>query len=388
MNDLAQRYNYVQNILPEPAEVVRSIREKKVVPYQVEVQPGPLKGPLCWLKCPYCYGGAALDSGERLAPERYVTLMHELADGGVPKIVFAGYATDPLNYEFIHDLVEVAVNSRQIVGFHTKALQIGKPLMKLLTERQLADKSYFSISVDAGSDTVYNQVHGVRNMNAKLLTRVIKNIKDLTASRRAFDTRLDLSATYLINHLNCDRDEVLTAIDRLRDAGVDLIRFTFPQLPREGVQTALSDYVPGREAVEMMMVRLHSIIERENSRECQVVIRDMDKEFGTIDLQRSLPCFARFVFPSVGFDGWLYHCSESASLDFRGLALGNLAKSSFWDCYYNYDAEALECEIAKSCLGMDQAGCKCDRKEHGVNGTLLRHVDLAHEDLARVVNQS
>ena len=82
MNDLSQRYNYTQNIIPNPEAMITAIRNKTVIPYQVEIQPGPLKGPICWLKCPYCYGGAAKDSGERLQPQRYVEIMQELADGG------------------------------------------------------------------------------------------------------------------------------------------------------------------------------------------------------------------------------------------------------------------------------------------------------------------
>ncbi|MEZ4483741.1 MAG: hypothetical protein R2864_03815 [Syntrophotaleaceae bacterium] len=122
MNDLTQRYNYVNNIIPDPKEIRDGIRAKTTIPYQVELQPGPLQGPICWLKCPYCYGSAAADSGERLlAPQRYVDIMHELAAAAVAKVVFAGYATDPLNYEYLPDLVKIAVDSGQIVGFHTKA---------------------------------------------------------------------------------------------------------------------------------------------------------------------------------------------------------------------------------------------------------------------------
>ena len=85
---------------------------------------------------------------------------------------------------------------------------------------------------------------------------------------------------------------------------------------------------------------------------------------------RTLPCFARFLFPSIGFDGWLSHCSESAAPHFRELALGNLAERDFWDVYYDYAPADVEKLLADSAEKMCKTGCKCDRKEHVVNARL------------------
>jgi len=76
------------------------------------------------------------------------------------------------------------------------------------------------------------------------------------------------------------------------------------------------------------------------------------------------------VFPSIGFDGWLSHCSESAAPHFRELALGNLAERDFWDVYYDYDPAEMEAELARSAAAMCKTGCRCDRKEHIVNQRL------------------
>ena len=84
--------------------IIIKIINKTIVPHQVEVQPGPMRGNICWLSCPYCYGNTAIDTGERLSKERYLEIMDQIAEGGVNKIIFAGYATDPLNYENIEEL--------------------------------------------------------------------------------------------------------------------------------------------------------------------------------------------------------------------------------------------------------------------------------------------
>ena len=37
-------------------------------------------------------------------------IMEEIAAGGVRKIIFAGYATDPLNCGYMDDLIEIHTN--------------------------------------------------------------------------------------------------------------------------------------------------------------------------------------------------------------------------------------------------------------------------------------
>ena len=51
---------------------------------------------------------------------------------------------------------------------------------------------------------------------------------------------------------------------------------------------------------------------------------------------RSLPCFARFIFPTVGYDGWLYHCSQSSAPNFHKIALEVICQKVVLG-YYNYD---------------------------------------------------
>ena len=36
-----------------------------------------------------------------------------------------------------------------------------------------------------------------------------------------------------------------------------------------------------------------------------------------------------YLFPTIGFDGWLYNCSQSSAPNFRSTALGDLTKKIF-----------------------------------------------------------
>ena len=91
------------------------------VPYQIEIQPGREKGKaLCWMSCPYCYGGSAQNSGDRLSAKRYIEIIKEVSsgpNGRIEKLILAGYATDPLNYEHFDDLYECSLNHNFITGY-------------------------------------------------------------------------------------------------------------------------------------------------------------------------------------------------------------------------------------------------------------------------------
>ena len=370
--NLATRYSYRSKYYSDANELKTNILNKTIIPHQVEVQPGPIGGDICWLKCPYCYGNSAQDFGERLTPERYVESMAQIAEGGVKKVIFAGYATDPLFYQHIEDLVQVALDYNQVFGFHTKALNISERLAKQITMASIAPLSYFSVSVDAGYNETYNKVHGVAQSQAKLYDKVIANIGRLVEGRFKSNAPLDISATYLLNPLNNSSEEVLKSIHDLRDAGVDLIRFTFPQVPRGYSVSSNDPNIPTHEQITEYMKRLRPLIEKENNSQCQVLILDLDGMHDVYEVPRSLPCFARYIFPSIGFDGWLSHCSESAAPHFRGLAMGNLQEQDFWDVFYNYDVGDFKGGMDFSCEKMVNLNCKCDRKEHVVNSRLKK----------------
>ena len=76
-----------------------------------------------------------------------------------------------------------------------------------------------------------------------------------------------------------------------------------------------------------------------------------------------LPCFARFAHPAIGFDGYLYHCSESSSPDFHDMSLGDINTKNFWDLYYSYNSEKMKHDFNL----MNKNKCMCDRKLYIVN---------------------
>lgn len=365
-NSLVARYKFGANYITDYAVFKKQVLAKTIIPHQVEIQPGPAKSNLCWLKCPYCYGGSAHDTGERLSGKRSIEILEEIAEGGVDKVIFAGYCTDPLNCSYIDDLLDVAIKRRMIFGFNTKALHVSDRFLQLLSSSQIAAGSYFSASVDAGSNKSYNAVHAVPNKSAQIYDRVLENVMNIANARKRAGMPFDISAAYLINGLNNSNNEIIRFVTDFREAGCDLIRFTFPQLPRGKIGTEIPT-VPSAEECSQYRRRLQPLIEGLDSDACRVLLVDADHDHDIFRKARTTPCVARFVYPTVGFDGWLYHCSQSSSPDFRKMALGNLAECSFWDAFYNYDAALLENYFVECEKVMKETHCRCDRKEHLVN---------------------
>ena len=117
---LEDRVAYRTRYVDDPAALLAKIRAKTVVPYQIEAQPGRLQGrELCWMPCPYCYGvppRTLVSDSLRTAIEKIIRQTAKGPHGGVNKVIYAGYATDPLNYEHIDDLIETSIDLGQVVG--------------------------------------------------------------------------------------------------------------------------------------------------------------------------------------------------------------------------------------------------------------------------------
>lgn len=369
--DLVNKISYKVQYFNSADKLLEEVRNKTIVPRQVEVQPGRLTGrALCWMPCPYCYGGSSENNSDRLSPDRYLEIIRQTASGphgGVSKLIFAGYATDPLNYEHIDDLIEVAIQNGQAVGVHSKLIKVSDHLIGQLTKIENSDGNYITVSVDAGSSQAYNSTHGLPN-GAKLYGKVLENIRRLVTARNEHNAKLDISANYLITLSNASNEEAENAIRDLTEAGVDSIRFSFPQIPR-GFQSTKGTIIPTRKDVRSIYNRLQPLMQSYSGNKASVVLLDVDGD-REISEWRTLPCFARFIYPAISYDGFLSNCSQSAAPHFRDMALGDLKQRDFWEAYYDYDSANLGQFLHVQHEKMKKNDCRCDRKEHVVNGYL------------------
>ncbi len=363
---LEKSYSYSNTIIDDFEKFKNDIISKRIVPYQVEFQPPPssLKK-ICWLECSYCYGGSADDSkSPRMEKDLALRVLNEIAFGGVKKVIFAGYATDPLNSPYIEDLLKKSIDLNMIFGFNTKALRVSDKLIEQLSRKTIKDSSYLSLSVDAGSDETYNLMHSIKS-KARIYTRVVENAKRI----RQANENLDLSAAYLINKTNDDLKNIKKFIKDFKDAGFNFLRFSFLQQPKD--IKLCSTTLPNFKEQEKIKEKISDYLISQDSYECKVKLIDVDNEEKIFRKERTTPCFARFIFPTVGYDGWLYNCSQSSSPNFHSTAMGNLAERNFWDIFYEYDMSNQKDFFSNCSKKIKESGCRCDRKMHLANKAII-----------------
>ena len=359
MDKLKDRATYNAKYL-EYEEFAEKILSYTSVPYQIEIQPGREKGKaLCWMSCPYCYGGSAQNSGDRLSAERYIQIIKEVSsgpNGRIEKLILAGYATDPLNYEYFDDLYECSLNHNFITGIHTKLLKISKKFLNLVSQKNVRDESYISISIDAGFKESYNITHGITS-SVDILKKIYKNIQDIQDIKNKV---IDINTTYLLTVHNCSLEEISKSIEDLQSLEVDTLRFSFPQVPRKyDYKQKTNIFIENRSE---LIKEIKNLIKKKQNNKTFVSIVDPDSKYEINEL-RAIPCYARFAHPAIGLDGYLYQCSESSSPDFHDQSLGNLKDKNFWELYYSYNKEKVE----KDFKIMTKNGCVCDRKLFIVN---------------------
>lgn len=360
--NLERKYQFETNYIADIFKFKEDIINKKIIPHQVEFQAPPRGKKICWLECPYCYGLSADDNGERLEQKRGLEILKQILNGGVKKIIFAGYATDPLNCSYISDLLDLTIKKKSIFGFNTKAIKISESFFETLESNKITKDSYISLSVDAGSNETYNKIHGVKS-NTKIYDKVLENTRRLGKIKNI--NYFDISAAYLVNIHSSKKIDYENFIKDFMNAGCNLLRFTFPQQPK-GIETDKGVIPSELEKIEYKKI-LIDLKKKYEGPNCSILIVDADSDHKIYNKPRTLPCYARYIFPTVGFDGWLYNCSQSSSPNFRSSALGDLTKNDFWELFYNYEIKNFN-KFQETCgKKINESGCRCDRKEHVIN---------------------
>jgi MoaA/NifB/PqqE/SkfB family radical SAM enzyme len=365
--ELKKKYNFKGNYIKDFKIFRDEITQKKIIPNQVEFQAPPRGKKICWLECPYCYGLSADNNGERLSKERGLEILKQILDGGVKKIIFAGYATDPLNCSYIGELLDLTISNKAVFGFNTKALKISDTFLNALKTNKISEGSYISLSVDAGSNETYNSIHDVKAKKVKIYDQVLNNARRLGDIRS--ENYFDLSAAYLVNINSANFNDYENFINDFMSAGCNVLRFSFPQPPKD-IKTE-KGVIPTQEEINSYILDLNKLKKKYENDKCLIIITNPDGDHDIYNKPRTVPCYARYLFPTVGFDGWLYNCSQSSSPNFRSTALGDLTKDDFWKLFYNYDSENLDSFLNVCNKKISESGCRCDRKEHIVNQSVI-----------------
>ncbi|MBU2561356.1 MAG: radical SAM protein [Nanoarchaeota archaeon] len=356
---MGNQYAYSDNLLDAFPDLEGRLASGRVVPYQVELHPAPSGRELCWLKCSHCYMQGDIDDAERVSGERLVDVIDDLSKGSPrtgerPKqLVISGFRTDPLNSASFVKIFRAAKERGFATGLHTKGLVLGEEAIRALAEESIQG-DYMTFSVDAGDNSTYASVHDA-NGQSRLYNHVVENVRKLVESVRKRHSPLRIQATYLLTEENCGAS-VESFVKTFLDMGMDSLRFSVPILPTMAHQSRDSDFPSiSDQALSGFKERFKGLSRRFGER---LVYLRFEKR-----TRRTLPCYSRWLYPTVGFDGNLYPCCLTASKEFSAVRIADLKKEDFWGAYYR----ALP-------LDFTAADCQCDRKSEEVNLVLRQRM--------------
>jgi MoaA/NifB/PqqE/SkfB family radical SAM enzyme len=353
-------YSYGETVLSKFPNLAERVESNTLIPHQVEIHPPPITRDLCWLRCKHCYTQTELDEIGRISSRRLVEIIEEISNGSPrtkerpEKIIISGFRTDPLNSSTILDVLKASKRGQFVTGVHTKGLKLTDELIDELVRDSLED-DYISFSIDAGNNATYNSVHGVKSFNARLYDRVRQNIERLMARVRTSGSDLKVRVTYLLTNENVDQ-QVSDFISHFVDSGVHTVRFSVPIFPTMGLQERVSDF-PKMSIYDFNLFE-EQFYELKKDGDNLVYLKFDSNPQGV------MPCWSRWLLPTVGYDGYLYPCCLVSSEEFRSLRIEDLKEVGFWDAYHR-----------QVDLNFGTSGCQCDRKAaeiHNVVNSRLR----------------
>lgn len=233
----------------------------------------------CNHDCPFCtFRESVHGSPHRAAlfPEQLVDkVIEDLKDLGVKAVVHSG-GGEPLLHPRVHDVMKKIKMASISQGLVTNGANIEKPE---IAEAIIGTCDWVRISVDAGSQDVYEKTHG----KGRDFNQIRKNIKELVEKRKSQKPRIGVS--FLLTMLNYPdliksaglfkevgvdyfqvKPIVISAEDRLSSGNIFWRTEIFDQLaalPAQAVKPHYKVYTLGFKFVDMM-----TAVDRKQFRKC------------------------------------------------------------------------------------------------------------------------
>ena len=129
-----------------------------------------------------------------------------------------------------------------------------------------------------------------------------------------------MSAAYLVNINSANSYDYENLLMTLWKRVVIYCDLRFPQQPKD-IKTA-KGVVPTENEIAHYKKKLEELKKKYSNSDCSILVIDADSDNNIYNKPRTVPCYARYVYPTVGFDGWLYNCSQSSAPNFESSALG------------------------------------------------------------------
>jgi Fe-coproporphyrin III synthase len=278
----------------------------------------------CNLKCVHCYAHAQeTPSAEELSTQEGKALIDDLADFGVPVILFSG--GEPLVRQDLPELADYAVKKGMRAVISTNGTLITPEMARTLKKIGL---SYVGISLD-GLESINDRFRGVKGSFSKAMAG-IKNCQE---------AGIKVGLRFTINKFNVD--EIPRVFDLLETMGLPRVCFYHLVYAGRGSEMVKEDltHEASRAAVDLIMDRTRALHDQGKQMEVLTVDNHADGPYLYLRLLAEDPERAAEVLDLLKMNqgnssGWGFGCISwdgevYADQFWRHHSFGNIRKTNF-----------------------------------------------------------
>ncbi|WP_416960117.1 radical SAM protein [Streptomyces sp. Agncl-13] len=311
--------------LLEQRDVIRAYAAgEDPFPTSVEIDPANS----CNHHCTFCIYSSlhSKERSERMAPERLLSLVEELAQLGVTSLLFVG-GGEPMTHPRTVDAIELAASHGMSAGLVTN----GSRVFPELGARLKKAATYVRFSLDAADPELHARLHGNKDHH-----RIIANLRALAAA----DGPCTVGTGFFVNDDNVH--DLVACGELVKDCGVDYIQYK-----------SYSGVAVGPELHARMLAGLDRALDLDDERfDVQIVDRIFDNN--THQVRGYSRCHWQQFKPAIGADGNVFLCAQKRTRTNAGDGIagviGNINDSTFAEVWRGEQRrQVLEQLVLKSC---------------------------------------
>lgn len=286
-------------------------------PIACEIDPSNL----CNHDCIWCINeGFRKKKPQVLERDLMCRIIKELAEFGVRAVTFTGGGEPLTNPATIAGLYEITKNGMEAALVTNGALIDEEKCRAIVQTCQ-----FVRISLDAGSDEIYQQFHRPKNPSTDSYSRVIENLKILVETRKQLGKSLQIGTAFLVHPLNYH--QIFDTARLVRELGVDYIQIRPVFMP--GIQLSGRVGFETEQQIQKALTLLNSSFH---------VFPIMHRFEELLRVEKGYNrCLGHAVLTIIGADGRVYLCCQFRGEE--GYCFGSLHEKGFSEIWNGRDRQ-------------------------------------------------
>lgn len=361
--DRPSGYNYLEILKGHlGGDLSKVFNGEFVYPRQLEIHlPGDGKR-ACNFNCYWCQG-RILDHSLGHFEDKALELVGKLK-GAIPFHIYGGAYTEPLLNPYLIDFIKMTKATGANFGIHTNGsllanLEIKNRFLSELCQVATSPEDYLSISLDAG--TAESHMRG-KGLDLNWFENIMIGIAE--ASRlRGGKNYPALRVCYLLNKFNSGPGEIDNIVQRMKDIGVDSLRFS---IPYDNYGKSFENVRKYKQNVEInkadsLCSAIQPYLSNVDGERPHIFF--IGPECQDVDGMNYHQCIYSYYQITIGADGYVYKCSSAASPTFAPCRLGLVTSD-----LDSFDAMVMKNHNPNFDAGLCwKIGARCNRMAYEIN---------------------